>query len=114
MGYRYRSDVNADRAPLDRAYADGMRTVAEQYPSNEDVATLYAEAMMDLRPWDLWSNDGQPRPETPVIVETLERALSLDPRHPLAHHLLIHALEASPRPSLAVGSADILRTLVPG
>src|SRR5262249_25536372 len=72
LAKRYSDDPNAERAGLDRAYADAMRQLAQSYPDDPDAATLFAEAMMDLRPWDLWSADGQPRPETPEIVATLE------------------------------------------
>ncbi len=101
------------RAPFDRAYADAMNTAHLQFAHDNDIATLYAESMMDLRPWDLWSADGQPRPETPEIVAVLENVLASDPKHPGANHLYIHAIEASPHPEKAVPAADRLRTLVP-
>ncbi|HNB59517.1 MAG TPA: hypothetical protein PK308_04325, partial [Phycisphaerales bacterium] len=86
----------ASRAPLDRAYAEAMGEVHEQFPEHDEVAVLYAEALMDLRPWDLWSLDGQPRPETPRILGLLESVLKRDPRHPGANHYYIHSVEASP------------------
>jgi len=102
------------RAPLDRAYADAMASVHATYPADDDVATLYAESLMDLRPWDLWSLDGAPRPETDVVVATLEAVLARRPDHPGANHYYIHAVEASRRPELADAAATRLRTLVPG
>ena len=54
------STPNADRAALDRAYADAMRDVARRFPDDLDAATLFADAMMNLRPWDLWTPDGKP------------------------------------------------------
>src|SRR5881275_1010916 len=69
---------------------------------------------MDLRPWDLWTVDGLPRPETPEILSTLEAVLNQAPEHPLALHLYIHAVEASPAPEKAVPAADRLRNLTPG
>lgn len=110
---RYAWPAPADRAPLDVAYADAMREVRCAWPNDADVATLYAEAMMDLRPWDLWTLDGAAQPGTPEIVATLESALTLDPNHPGANHLYIHAVEASPEPARACVAADRLRTLVP-
>lgn len=89
-----------------------MRQVRSAYPDNADVATLFAEAVMDLHPWDLWRKDG-PQPWTPEIVATIEHALALDPRHPGANHLYIHAVEASPNPEKAIAAADRLRMLVP-
>ena len=69
---------------------------------------------MDLRPWNQWTPDGQPKPGTDEIVATLEAVLKLNPKHPFANHLYIHAVEASPHPEHAKAPADRLRTLQPG
>ena len=114
LATRYAERPPEDRAPLDTAYADAMREVQREYPKDMDVAALTAEALMDLHPWDLWNPDGSPKPYTPEIVELLERALAAAPKHPLANHLYIHAVEGSPRPQRAVAAADRLQTLVPG
>ena len=98
---------------LDTAYADAMRAVMERFPDDLDVAAMYVEAMMDLRPWDLWTQDGQPQPGTLEIVSTLEKILKRDPEHPGANHYYIHAVEASPHPERALASAHRLETLVP-
>lgn len=111
---RYADPPPEDRTPLDRAYADAMRAVWAAHPDNADVGALCAESVMDLRPWDLWSPEGQPRPETPEVMETLRAVLVLDPNHPGANHFNIHTLEASPEPARAAASADRLRDLVPG
>ena len=111
---RYSEDPNTDRQQLDRDYADAMRRVARQYPDDLDASTLFAESLMDLRPWDLWSVDGQPRPETGEIVATLEGVLQKDPNHPGANHYYIHAVEASPNPERGLPSAERLSTLMPG
>jgi tetratricopeptide (TPR) repeat protein len=113
LGKRHASPQPENRRSLDEAYADTMRNVWQAHPQDTDIATLFAEAMMDLRPWDLWQLDGKPQPGTDEIVATLERALTLNPRHPGANHLYIHALEASPAPERAVAAADRLRSLVP-
>lgn len=113
LATRYAWPPPADRTELDRAYAAAMKAVYAKYPDDADVATLYAESLMDLWPWDLWSVQGEPRPDTPEIVAVLERALEIDPNHPGANHLYIHAVEASPNPEKGVAAADRLRTLVP-
>ncbi|MFN7021436.1 MAG: tetratricopeptide repeat protein [Phycisphaerales bacterium] len=113
LGARYADPAPEDRAPLDAAYAAAMKGLWEKYPRDADIGCLYAEAMMDLRPWDLWTQDGSPQPGTEEIVATLERVLELNPMHPGANHLYIHAVEASPAPERAVASATRLRTLVP-
>jgi tetratricopeptide (TPR) repeat protein len=114
LARRYSLDPNADRKALDRDFADGMREVAQRYPDDTDAATLYAESMMDLRPWDLWRADGQPQPGTIEIVATLEGVLQKDPNHPGANHYYIHAVEASPHPDRALASAQRVGTLMPG
>jgi tetratricopeptide (TPR) repeat protein len=112
LAERYANPQPENRRPLDEAYAEAMHRVWRAYPDNADVAALYAEALMDLHPWDLWTKDG-PQPWTPEIVATLETALELKPRHPGANHFYVHAVEASPNPEKGVAAADRLRTLVP-
>ena len=114
LGARHSSAPGADRDALDRAYADAMRQVARRFPDDPDAATFFADAMMNLRPWDLWKADGTPQPGTEEIVQTLERVLAAHPDHPGANHLYIHAVEASPSPGRATASADRLVTLMPG
>lgn len=114
LAKRYSPTPVDDRTPYDRAYAAAMRQVWQRHPNDPDVGTLFAESLMDLRPWDLWSHSGEPRPETPEIVATLERVLAMQPTNPGANHLLIHAVEASPNPEKADAAATRLRTLVPG
>src|SRR5262245_1676189 len=107
LARRYgRSPTTDDRQALDRAYADAMRDVMKRYPDDLDAATLFAESLMVLRPWDLWTLDGTPQPGTEEIVATLEAVLARDPGHPGANHYLIHALEASPHPERALRAAD--------
>ena len=114
LAVRYSADPAADRAKLDQAYADAMGAVQKKFPADDDVTTLYAEAMMDLRPWKFWTPDGKPAPGTLDIVSTLERVLKRNPTHPGANHYYIHATEASPNPGRASASAKRLETLVPG
>jgi len=111
---RYANPQPEDRSGLDRAYADAMREVWKKYPADPDVGALFAEAMMNLRPWDQWTPDGKPQPGTDEIIATLDAVLELDPEHPLANHLYIHAVEASPNPERAMTAADRLRNLQPG
>jgi tetratricopeptide (TPR) repeat protein len=114
LASRYADPQPEDRAPLDEAYAAAMRDVYRQYPDDADIGALFAESLMDLRPWDLWTDDGEPQPGTDEIVSTLEAVLAKSPNHPLALHLYIHAVEASPHPEKANAPADRLRNLQPG
>ncbi len=111
---RYASPQPADRGPLDEAYAAAMSDVYARFPDDGDVGALYAEALMNLHPWDLWAHDGEARPWTPEIVTLLEDVLARHPDHPLALHLYIHAVEASNEPGRADEAADRLRDLMPG
>lgn len=110
---RYAAEPPEDRRALDEAYAAAMREVWRQNPDDADIATLYAESLMDLQPWDLWTREGHPKGATNEIVAVLERAMELNPSHPGALHLYIHAVEASPTPQRAASAADRLRDLVP-
>jgi tetratricopeptide (TPR) repeat protein len=114
LGKRHADPQPDNRKPLDEAYAAAMRAVWKQFPDDADVGALFAESLMDLRPWNLWTPDGKPQPETPEILATLEKVLSQAPAHPLANHLYIHAVEASPTPGKADAAADRLRTVAPG
>jgi tetratricopeptide (TPR) repeat protein len=111
---RYTWPVQEDRKALDVAYSDAMRDVWKRYPKDKDVGALFADAEMNLRPWDLWSPDGQPRPEEPEIQATIEKVLKMDPKHPMANHEYIHTMEASPTPEKALPAANVLRNRVPG
>ena len=113
LAKRYTADPESDRAPLDAAYAEAMGAVVRRYPDDLDAATLYAEALMDTMPWDYWTEDGAARPETTVVLETLESVMARNPDHIGALHLYIHAVEKE-RPELAIAAADRLRDLVPG
>jgi tetratricopeptide (TPR) repeat protein len=110
---RYTEEAPADRTHLDQAYADEMKKAAEKFPADADVLSLYAEAMMDQHPWDYWQKDGTPKTWTPDILTTIEKAFALNAEHPGAHHLYIHAYEASSTPGRATRSADLLGKLVP-
>src|SRR5262249_38891850 len=114
LAKRYANPQPEDRSGLDRVYADAMREVWKEYPKDPDVGALFAEAMMNLRPWDQWTPDGKPQPGTNEIIATLDAVLKLNPNHPLANHLYIHAVEASPNPERAMAAADRLRNLQPG
>jgi tetratricopeptide (TPR) repeat protein len=114
IAVRYSADSAVKRIDLDRAYAQAMGEVFKRYPNDADAGALYAEALMDLKPWQLWTPDGKPREETLEILQILEAVLKLDPNHPGANHYYIHAVEASPNPEKAAASAELLHTLVPG
>jgi tetratricopeptide (TPR) repeat protein len=114
LATRHSATPGADRGALDRAYADAMREVTRRFPDDLDAATLFADALMNLRPWDLWKPDGSMQPETPEILATLERVLQANKEHPGALHLYIHAVEGGPDPGRGEAAADRLAPLMPG
>ena len=111
---RYSKDPTEDRKQLGVAYKDAMGEVVRRYPDDLDAATLYAESLMNLRPWQLWSADGLPAEGTLEIIAVLEGVLRRDPSHPGANHYYIHAVEASKNPERALPSATRLGSLMPG
>lgn len=113
LSKRYANPAPEDRKPLDLAYADAMREVWKKRPTDADVGTLFVESMMDLRPWDLWTHDKKPQPGTEELLAALDSVLAINPEHPGALHLHIHAVEASSQPYRAVTTADRLRKMVP-
>lgn len=114
LAKRYSNDPKADFKALAAAYKDAMGKLMRQFPDDLDAATLYAESMMDLNPWKLWTPDGRPAEGTTEIVSVLASVLRRDPEHIGANHFFIHATEASPNPEQALPSAKRLETLAPG
>jgi tetratricopeptide (TPR) repeat protein len=109
LAQRYSSDLQT----MGREYAAAMKGMVGKYPDDLDAATLYAESLMDLHPWQLWSADGRPTEGTEEIVATLKGVLARDPNHVGANHFLIHAVEASGDPSMGLASARRLEKLAP-
>lgn len=101
------------REANNKAYAQAMKEVLQRFPHDEDVAMLYVESMMDLRPWGYWMRDGQPYEGTAEIVELTEEVLRRNPKHPGALHMYIHLIEPTSTPERAEQAADTLLTLMP-
>jgi tetratricopeptide (TPR) repeat protein len=113
LAIRYSIEPGADLQALDKKYSDAMKKLSEKYPDDLDAVTLYAESMMDLKPWQYWSDDGKPAEGTEHIIEVLESVMRRDPLHPGANHYYIHAVEASNYPERALPSAARLETFAP-
>lgn len=114
LSERYSAEAMEDRTPLDQAYSDAMRNLMNKYPDDLNAATMFAESIMDLHPWDYWLKDGTAQPWTPELLSVLESVIEKNPEHHGANHLYIHAVEASKNPHRGLASADKLRFLAPG
>lgn len=113
LAVRYSKDPHVDLHALDVDYKNAMGKLAAHYPDDLDAATLYAESVMNLNPWHLWTADGKPAEGTEEIVWVLESVLKRDPNHLGANHYYIHAVEASLHPERALPSAARLEKLAP-
>jgi tetratricopeptide (TPR) repeat protein len=114
MTSHYSADSTIKRAMLNQQYADHMKALYMKYPDDAEIGTLYADALMNLHPWDFWEKDGRPKPWTPELMHVLENTIKKYPDHPGANHYYIHVMEASPFASKANPSADKLAALAPG
>ena len=112
LAKRYAAEAPAERAALDRAYADAMIALRAKHPENVDIAVLAAEAIMDVTPWSYWDEKLAPRELTPTAAEYLEWALAREPAHLGANHYYIHLMEL-PAPQKAEAAADRLLKLAP-
>ena len=113
LATRYSADPAADRKTLDTAYSNAMREVAERFPTDPDVQTFYADAVMNVSPWDYWDKNGTAKSGPALAIKALEDVLARHPDHAGALHYHIHALEASNEPERAESSADRLAPLMP-
>ncbi|HEY6547793.1 MAG TPA: hypothetical protein VI589_07795, partial [Vicinamibacteria bacterium] len=113
LAERY-SGKTEDRAARDKAYAAAMKKVVARFPSDIDIATLYVESVMDLRPWGYWMPDNTPYAGTEEIVALTESVIRRNPKHLGALHLYIHLMEPTTRPEAAEAAADALLPLAPG
>ena len=103
-----------DRTKADRAFADAMRKLVAAYPADLDAKAIFAESLMDLRPWNYWMRDGEPYAETIEIQAALQQVLAKHPKHPGALHYWIHLWEPTDTPERAEAEADRLLPLMPG
>jgi tetratricopeptide (TPR) repeat protein len=113
IAIRYVADSAADQSKLNGLYRNAMKMVYTDFPRDENVSTLYADALMLMHPWDLYDHDFKAKPWTGEMVSVLKHALQLNPKQPGANHYYIHAVEASARPGNALTSAKFLSSAMP-
>ena len=113
IAIRYVADSAADQGKLNARYRDAMKAVYNKYPNDENVSTLFADALMLMHPWDLYDHALKAKPWTAEIVAVIKHALQLNPKQPGANHYYIHAVEASAKPGDALTSAAFLANAMP-
>ena len=114
LAKRYSPTPVDDRDPFDHAWAEALGALTRKYPTDDDIAAIYGEAWMNTMPWNYWSDATTPRPEIAPVIAKLEEIIARSPKHPLALHLYIHAMEASATPQKAEAASDTLLTIAPG
>ncbi|MBI5853620.1 MAG: hypothetical protein HZB39_21640 [Planctomycetes bacterium] len=114
LATRYADPPPADRAALDAGFVAAMRDTRRRFPDDPDVGAIFADAILNTRPWDYWNADGSPKEGTSDALDALRAVLIARPDHPGAHHFHIHVTESSPRPEDGLVSAQVLETLAPG
>lgn len=106
-----------DGKPIDQntpAFADAMQVLHRKYPSSACISCMYAESLCNFSPWKLWNLDtGAPAGRTMEIKTVVENALTFAPEHPGLNHFMIHLMEMSPTPELALPSCAVLRRCAP-
>jgi tetratricopeptide (TPR) repeat protein len=114
LAARYQAEHKDDRLALDKAFATAMRQLVKQYPDDLDAQVIFAESLMNTMPWDYWTRDRSPKPETEEILAALRFVMARNPDHPGANHFYIHAVEAGPNPEHGLPAADRLAHYAPG
>lgn len=112
------SEPGEDLSRWNDDFAAAMREAYRQQPDDPEVATIFAEALMNRTPWQLWdiaTNRIADGSDTAEAVGVLERALGRPGghTHPGLLHMYIHAMEMSPTPEKALDAGNALRDLVP-
>jgi tetratricopeptide (TPR) repeat protein len=113
IAVRYVEKFEASRrVEQDRAYADAMKKVADQYPDDLEIATLYADALFLLEPRRGTRDVNDPNVKR--LHQVLESILARDVHHPGACHLYVHATESTVVPGRAEACAEFLGKSIPG
>ena len=81
LAKRYDGNPETNREPLDIAYANAMEILSKTYPEDNDAASLFAEALMNTMPWNYWAEDGDPKPYTDKVIDSLESVLEKNTNH---------------------------------
>ena len=111
LAARYTEAKAPDFDALALGYRDRMRELTQRYPHDPDAATQFAEALMDVHPWRLWTADAAPAEGTLELVAVIETGLREHPEHIGLMHMYIHAVEASDDPGRALAAARHLAAL---
>ncbi len=111
LSKRYEKNPSLNRKDLDAAYKIAMQEVKDRWYEDLDAKALYAESIMDLSPWDLWTKEGDFKPGVSEAIDVLSQCLKKDPYHLGANHYYVHLFEGSNQPERALTEAQRLRVL---
>jgi len=113
LAKRFPREEVKDMGPYNTAYAAAMKQVYDRYPDDAEVIELYADALMNEHPWDLFLKDGTARPWTAEILRVLEEGIAKFPQHAGLNHSYVHAIEASATPEKGLEAVGKLLNLLP-
>jgi tetratricopeptide (TPR) repeat protein len=110
---RFPREPVQDMSPFNAAYAAAMKEAHELFPNDIEIGAVYADALMNEHPWNLWLKDGSPQPWTPAITGLLEKMLRKSPMHAGLNHMYVHTIEASAEPGKGLAAANKLKGMLP-
>lgn len=113
LAKRFPKEPVTDMSPYNAAYAAAMKETYDRFPGDAEIATLYADALMNEHPWNLYLKDGTPQPWTKAIEQLLEKTIAAFPNHAGALHLYLHAVEASRTADRGLSAAGKLLDMLP-
>ena len=107
-----------EQAAWNDDFAAAMKKAYEAHSKDIEVATVYAEAILNQTPWkmwDIWRNTVAEGAGTLEAQKVLEKFVDTPEGrvHPGILHLYVHLMEMSPTPEKALMAGDRLRELVP-
>eukprot|EP01060_Flectonema_neradi_P005163 TRINITY_DN13426_c1_g1_i1.p1 TRINITY_DN13426_c1_g1~~TRINITY_DN13426_c1_g1_i1.p1 ORF type:complete len:598 (+),score=117.81 TRINITY_DN13426_c1_g1_i1:51-1796(+) len=111
---KYPTDESDYSDETHQTYVSEMKKLYEEHPTDPDIAAIYAESIMGLKPWGLWTRTGEPAiPEALTAQHVLETSISSGIQHPGVYHFYIHLMELSGTPEKSLEVCNKLERLVP-
>ena len=102
-----------------KAFSSAIAPLHDSNPENLEVATIYAESLLNLQPWALWElSSGKATTENTMKAQAvLENGLEIAKKEGIVHpgllHLYIHCMEMSKEPEKALEASCMLEDSAP-